>query len=143
MNILSSVDFWKFAVPLLVAVVAWFANEWQKRLSNQHLRKEESYRQLLESLKGFYIGATNAGELRAEFLNQMNIAWLYCPDDIIKKGYIFLDTVHTKQTRTDEAKEKAMGAFVAAIRQDILTRKLVYKSSLSSNDFIHIGITKL
>ena len=91
----------------------------------------------------FYIGATNAGELRAEFLNQMNIAWLYCPDDIIKKGYIFLDTVHTKQTRTDEAKEKAMGAFVAAIRQDILTRKLVYKSSLSSNDFIHIGITKL
>lgn len=143
MGILSSVDFWKFATPLLGAVVAWFVNEWQKRLSDQHLKKEESYRQLLESLKGFYVGATDAAELRAEFLNQMNIAWLYCPDEVIKKGYAFLDTVHTDKAHTDKEKEEAMGAFVAAIRQDLLARKLIRESSLSASEFKHLGVTKL
>lgn len=137
-QIFLSVDFWKFAIPLLGAIVAWFTNEWRKRVTDQYLRKEANYKELLKSLRGFYIGAANAQELKAEFLNQLNVAWLYCPDDVIQKGYAFLDTVHAKQIHTDEKKEAAMGAFVAAIRRDILSRKLVKKTMLEAVDFKHL-----
>lgn len=142
-DILSSVDFWKFALPLFGAVIAWFTNEWRKRIADQYQRKETNYKELLRSLRGFYVGASNADELKSEFINQLNIAWLYCPDDIIKKGYAFLDTVHTEKASSDSKKELALGAFVVAIRHDLLSRKLVRKTKLSPTDFRHLGVNKL
>lgn len=138
-EVLASVDFWKFAAPLFGAIVAWFVNEWRKRVWEQYQRKEESYRELLRCLKGFYVGANNANELKAEFLNQLNRCWLYCPDDVILKGYAFLNTVHTSNPSTDEVKEKAMGDFVASIRNDLLSRKLVTNTNLCGKDFKHLN----
>lgn len=135
-DVITSVDFWKFAAPLLGAVVAWFVNEWRKRVWEQYQRKEESYRELLRCLKGFYIGASTANELKAEFLSQLNRCWLYCPDEVILKGYAFLNTVHTANISTDEVKEMAMGNFVASIRNDLLSRKLVKSTKLTGKDFI-------
>ncbi len=140
MEIVTSVDFWKFAAPLFGAIVAWFVNEWRKRVWEQYQRKEESYKELLRCLKGFYVGASNAAELKEEFLNQLNRCWLYCPDDVIKKGYAFLDTVHTGQTSTDKVKEKAVGDFVASIREDLLSRKLLKKTKLTGEDFKHLKV---
>lgn len=137
-EILSSPDFWKFALPLFGAVIAWLTNEWRKRVADQYQQKEANYKELLCALRGFYVNAENAQSLKAEFLNQLNISWLYCPDVVIKKGYAFLDTVHAQKQHTDEQKEIAMGAFVAAIRHDLLSRKLNHKSSLSAADFRHL-----
>jgi hypothetical protein len=142
-DILSSVDFWKFAVPLIGAVIAWFANEWRKRVADQYQRKESSYKELLRSLRGFYVGAVNAEDMKAEFLNQLNMSWLYCPDEVIKKGYAFLDTVRDGAKSSDEERELALGGFVATIRRDALSRNLVRKTSLTANDFRHLGVTKL
>lgn len=139
-DVITSVDFWKFAAPLFGAVVAWFVNEWRKRVWEQYQRKEESYRELLRCLKGFYIGASNANELKAEFLSQLNRCWLYCPDEVILKGYAFLNTVHTANISTDEVKEKAMGNFVASIRNDLLSRKLVKSTKLTGKDFKHLNV---
>jgi len=139
-ELVCSVEFWKFAAPLFGAVIAWFVNEWRKRVWEQYQRKEESYKELVNCLKGFYVGAENANELKAEFLSQLNRCWLYCPDEVIKKGYSFLDTVHTNKESSDEVKEKAMGDFVAAIRKDLLSRSLVRKTSLSSDDFRHLKV---
>ncbi len=139
-DVITSVDFWKFAAPLFGAVVAWFVNEWRKRVWEQYQRKEESYRELLRCLKGFYIGAGNANELKAEFLNQLNRCWLYCSDEVILKGYAFLNTVHAANPSTDEVKEKAMGDFVASIRGDLLSRKLVKSTKLSGKDFKHLNV---
>jgi len=141
-QILSSAEFWKFALPLLGAVIAWFVNEWRKRLSEQFERKEASYKQLVQSLKGFYIGAAEADRLKAEFLDQMNQCWLYCSDEVIKKGYAFLETVHTQKQVSDETKEKALGDFVACIRRDLISRKLLRKTSLSGTDFRHLKVNK-
>jgi hypothetical protein len=136
-SILSSVEFWKFVVPLLGAVVAWLANEWQKRIAQQYERKEQRYKELLSSLRGFYVGAANAEALMAEFLVQLNISWMYCPDDVIRKAYAFLDTVRVGERATDEQKEFALGTLVVAIRADSLARTLVHKTSLKPSDFRH------
>ena len=138
LKIIASVDFLKFALPLLGAIVAWLVNEWRKRIWEQYQRKEQSYRELLRCLKGFYAGANKADELKAEFLNQLNQCWLYCPDDVILKGYAFLNTVHTANLSLDEVKEKAMGDFVASIRNDLLSRKLVRRTKISGKDFKHL-----
>ena len=121
-DILLSTDFWKFALPLFGAVVAWFTNEWRKRVADQYQRKEANYKELLRSLRGFYVGAANGDELKLEFLNQLNISWLYCPDDVIRKGYTFLETVHARTARSEEEKQLAFGDFVAAIRNDLMSR---------------------
>ena len=117
-------------------------NEWRKRIADQYQRKEANYKELIRSLRGFYAGAANAEELKLEFLSQLNISWLYCPAAVIRKGCVFLDTVHTKQVHTDAEKELALGAFVAAIREDLLSRKLVRKSGLLAQDFKHFHVTK-
>jgi hypothetical protein len=137
-DILGSVDFWKFAAPLVGAVVAWFTNEWRKRVADQYQKKEANYKEILRSLRGFYVGAENAQALKSEFLNQLTIAWLYGPDDVIKKGYAFLETVHADNKRTDKEKEEALGALVLAIRTDLLSRSLVRKTRLTASDFRHL-----
>ncbi len=139
-EVLTSVDFWKFAVPLLGAVVAWFLNEWRKRVWEQYQRKEANYKELVRCLRGFYVGVNDAQQLKADFLNQLNLCWLYCPDDVIEKGYQFLDTVHTSQIQTEDVKEKAMGEFVAAIRRDLLSRSLVLCTNLTGSDFRHLRV---
>lgn len=139
-DILSSAELWKFAIPLLGAVIAWFTNEWRKRAADQYQRKEANYKELIRSLRGFYVGAANADELKLEFLNQLNMSWLYCPDEVIRKGYAFLETVHAQQAKSDEEKQLAFGAFVAAIREDLLSRKLVHATSLSAKDFKHFSV---
>lgn len=138
-EVLASAEFWKFVVPLLGAVIAWYTNEWRKRIADQYQRKEESYKELLRTLRGFYVGAENAQALRSEFLGQLNVCWLYCSDEVIRKGYAFLDTVHAKQVCTDAQKEAALGSFVAAVRADLLSRKLVRTTALTSEDFKHFG----
>jgi len=137
-QIISSAEFWKFVIPLLGAVVAWYSNERRKRLAEQYLRKEANYKDMLRALRGFYMGAENSQALRAEFVNQLNLCWLYSPDEVIQKGYAFLDTVHTKKICSDEQKEEALGAFVAAVRQDLLSRKLIRKTQLRGKDFKHL-----
>ena len=141
-EVITSVEFWKFAAPLFGAVVAWLVNEWRKRVWEQYQRKEESYRELLRCLKGFYEGESNSSDLKAEFLNQLNRCWLYCPDDVILKGYEFLNTVHVSKIEAHEVKEKAMGDFVASIRVDLLSRKLVKDTKLHGKDFKHLNVNR-
>ncbi len=140
-QIFASVDFWKFVLPLVGAIIAWFVNEWRKRLWKQYQRKEASYKELVRCLRGFYVGASDADRLKRDFLDQLNQCWLYCPDDVIKKGYEFLDTVDaSKPIQPDDVKQKAMGEFIAAVRKDLLARKLVRYTKLTGSDFRHLNV---
>ena len=140
-EIITSVEFWKFSAPLFGAIFAWLINEWRKRVWEQYKRKEESYKELLRCLKGFYIGAQDSAKLKQEFLDQLNRCWLYCPDDVIKKGYSFLDSVHEHKITSHEIMENRMGDFVASIRKDLLSRKLVKTTNLNSKDFKILQVT--
>jgi hypothetical protein len=54
-KIISSAEFWKITGPALVAIVAWYFNERSKRIQQEYERKEESYRVLLSTIRGFYV----------------------------------------------------------------------------------------
>jgi len=130
----SSVELWKILTPVVIAIMAWSWNESAKRDWAQYSRKEESYRNLLDSSRGFR-ASTLDKKLRQEFLDELNKCWLYAPDDVIKKGYVFLDAMKKGSGKTKEEREQAMGEFVVAIRNDLLSRAIVKDSKLSSNDF--------
>lgn len=135
-------DFLKFFLPLAGAAVAWFINERRKRSTEEYERKERRYSALVDSLQGFYVTAPpdRAREEKAQFLRELNNCWLYCPDEVIRKAYVFLATVHTGANSTDEAKEKAVGELVLSIRQDLLSRSTVRSIQLSARDFKHLRV---
>ena len=143
MEVISSIDFWKFAAPLFGAILAWIANEWRKQYWELYKRKEESYKELLKSVRGYYDGAVDEN-LKAEFLQQLDLCWLYCPDDVIKKGYEFLHLIQTDVKATDSQRSHALGKFVSAIRKDIYPKKRIIlkrkiglkgKTNLTEEDF--------
>jgi len=57
---------------------------------------------------------------------------MYCPDEVIKKGYNFLhmvqDRQQDRQQYSEEDREKAIGELIIAIRKDLISRKLLKKN---------------
>jgi hypothetical protein len=135
-------DFLKFFLPLLGAALAWFMNERRKRAAEEYERKEKKYSALIDSLQGFYVTAqgNKAQELKAQFLGELNKCWLYCPDDVIRKAYAFLATVHTGANASSDVKERAVGDFILAIRNDLLSRRSVRSTALTAQDFKHLRV---
>ena len=136
-DILTS-DFLKFFLPLIGGVIAWFINERRKRSWEEYQRKENNYKILISSLRGFYTSINNSSEakrLKNDFILQLDLCWLYCPDEVIRKEYLFLETVHTDTKCSDEEKENTLGEFILAIRNDLIKRNFTHKTELNKNDF--------
>jgi hypothetical protein len=137
MPFLDDIDFWKFSIPLVGAVVAWYLNERRKRAWEEYEKKEHNYQELIKSLKGFYVSHSDSERkaLKNHFIDQLNLCWLYSPDEVIRAGYAFLDSVHTDRKRTDSEKEAALGAFILEIRKDLLKRRITKNTKLEDSDF--------
>ena len=139
-EIITSLGFWTIVAPVFLAILAWYLNERAKRKWEEYGRKEERYKELLRTLKGFYV-TTHDSELKKEFIHQVNLCWLYTPDEVIQKAYAFLDKVHTGANTTDKDKENAVGALFVAIRKDLLSRKTITKTKLQTSDYKHLRST--
>ncbi|MEX0739050.1 MAG: hypothetical protein WD071_06895 [Pseudohongiella sp.] len=131
-------DYLKLLIPLVVALLAWLGNEWRKRQWEEYQRKEVRYQELIKALKGFYLSAWSPDEskiMKNHFIDQLNLCWMYCPDEIIFKAYAFIDTAHTSGTCSDEEKELALGELILAIRKDLISKKVLSNTQLKSEDF--------
>ncbi len=124
----------------IITLVTWYLNERSKRIHEEYKRKEEKYSELIRCLRGFYVESSDK-EMRTEFLNQLNLCWMYCPDEIIHKAYNFLLMVHTDKKHSGEEKEKAMGKLILAIRKDLTDNRPLRKTGLKPDDFKHLGLT--
>ncbi len=138
-TILSAPEFWGIIIPAFIAIFTFFRTEKNKLKWEQYKKKEESYAMLIKTLKGFY-SHVQENELKNKFLEQMNLCWIYAPDEVIKKGYDFLMSVHTNKKCTDDEKELSLGEFVLAIRKDMLSQKLLKETNLNSKDFKHLRV---
>ncbi|MEX2546631.1 MAG: hypothetical protein WD830_02435 [Chloroflexota bacterium] len=132
------------AVPIVgsltVIVVGWLLNERSKRNSAAYQRRERRYRNLLDAFRGFYegeAGASDSHRLRQRFLDEMTMAWLYCPDEAIRSGYAFLATLKLGAVHTAAERDAAAKRFVAALRRD-----LVGRTSLGPEEFLIASVRK-
>ena len=134
MNELLTSRILELSIPLLAAVVAWFVNEWRKRAWDEYQRKEANYKGLLSASRGFYVNAQDT-QKKAAFLEQVDLCWLYCTDEVINRAYAFLDTVKTGTTAPESERAQAFGEFVLAIRKDLLKRQIARRTSLKAEDY--------
>ena len=119
-----------FVGGLITAVIMWRLNQHAKLAWESRLRKEDRYLGFLNSLKGFYVSSASP-EAKRTFLSEWQLAWLYCPDNVMRRANEFLDAVKVKQVKsTDQEKEAALAAFVLELRRDLLG-----KTSLSAADY--------
>ena len=105
-------------VPLAGGILAWWLNESSKLKWEKQKRKEDSYQGFLESISGFYVSPKDA-ERKERFIQELRLAWLYCPDDVIRAANAFLDTVATGAQSSHEEKERALAKFEIVLRQDL------------------------
>jgi len=135
-----SADFLKFFIPLAGGVIAWMVNEYRKRQSDEYLRKEERYRGLLLSLRGFYESAEDLS-LKQAFANELALCWLYCSDDVIEKANAFIRTLKENSGATGEEKVRRLSALIGAVRKDLLSRRIVRNTSLTGNEFERLSVS--
>jgi hypothetical protein len=128
-------------IPVLSVVIGWMLNEYAKRNYDNFKNKEQRYEKLITALQGFYANSLNA-EVKATFINQLNLCWMYCPDTVILQGYAFLNTVHTESKSGENERYLAVGEFIYAIRKDILRKNILErvfcrKYKLTAKEFRH------
>jgi len=133
-----SADFLKFFLPLAGAVAAWLLNERRRRSWEEYLRKEERYRALLRSLSGFYNHSADP-KVREDFLEEYKRCWLYCDDEVIRAANAAMEVLVEKTTVPMEQRLERIGAFVLAIRRDLLRRNLTSRTDLRAADYVHIA----
>lgn len=119
-------------ITVITGFITWGLNEKSKRKQESYKRKEERYAELINSIKGFYVNS-DSPNLKGNFLQQVNLCWMYCPDDVLIKLYDFLETVKTNSS-TDVQKETALGEVMVAIRKDLLKDSKI-KSNLTPEQF--------
>ena len=117
-------------IPLLAVIVGWLINEGSKQGYDRKKSKEEKYVTLLESSIGFY-ESINSAPLKNKFLQELDLAWLYCPDHIIHKCYAFLETVTAGNVYSDTDRDKAFKELVFALRKEAYGNR----TKLTVNDY--------
>jgi hypothetical protein len=135
-----SADFLKFFLPLAGGVVGWLLNERRKRQSEEYIRREERYRALLLSLRGFYAGAEDH-KLKQEFTEQLSLSWLYCSDEVILRANALLQTLKAEVAATDDEKNSALAELIVEMRRDLLSRNIVRRTHLTGREFEKISIS--
>jgi hypothetical protein len=139
--ICSQVDFNKIltaVIPVVSVVVGWAINESSKRKDAIRKKREERYEIMLTSLSGFYesilpgISGESSKEdieekqkeseskkiLKQAFLDQLNLSWIYCSDEVILKANEFLDSVKTQENNHLHSAQ-ILGEFMLLVRKEL------------------------
>ena len=73
----------------------------------------------LQSVPGFY-AVSQDEKLKEKFINDLRLAWLYCPDKVVRAGNDFLATVTSDSESTEEEKQTRLAEFELELRRDLL-----------------------
>ncbi len=121
-------------IAIIGSVILWILNERSKRRQETKERKEVRYVKLILTINGFYSDKGDKG-MKDEFLKQVELCWMYCPDSVIYKAYQFLKMMETGD-HTKEEEKKVMGEFILEIRKDLIQNKELRNTQLKPEDFI-------
>ena len=121
-------------IAALVAVLTYAWTEWSKLAYEDYVRRELRYQKLVSSAEGFRVHRENTEQKRL-FLRELDQCWLYCPDDVIRAAYDFLDSVKVGSGTTAKERAAAFGQFMLAIRQDLISRDRVTDTALKPSDY--------
>jgi hypothetical protein len=82
--------------PLIVAWFTWLSTERSKLRWESYELERARYEALLNSVDGLFVG-TRDRALAAEFVRQLRLCSLYCPDDVVRAANAFTDASPTRR----------------------------------------------
>ena len=133
------IDFTKVlisSIPIFIVLVGWVVNEYLSREKEAREKRIFRYETLIISLNGLYDSAfimpikydDNSKKINSiGDYSQVNIAWIWCSDNIIKEANSFYNNVYNN----DEINAKA-----SLFRLMLLIRKEVDKKTKLTQDNI-------
>jgi len=125
---------------IVSSLTTWRWNEASKLSQENYIRRERQYAKLISYIHGF--GEDNHGkEAKDKFIKELDLCWLYCSDDVIKKAGIFLGSVSIGSKATEEQQQKALAELILSIRKDLINNKRVSETKLEWRDFKFLHAT--
>lgn len=122
-------------VGIVGGIITWLYNEVQKRRQKLLSEKEKRYENLIRLIRNLGDVAIDSNKGN-EFIVEFQLCWMYCPDEVIKKGNRFLDSMNSEievfeQKNTDNLK----GEFILELRKDLIkmNKSLLYIFQKSTN----------
>jgi hypothetical protein len=116
-------------IGIIGSSFAWTYNERQKRIEKLVSEKEKRYRKLIKYIRSFGHGSEDEKKAN-EFILELQQCWMYCPDIVIEKGNIFIESMRANnQNKTDLAK----GEFVLEMRKDLMFSGKIFKFCCNEN----------
>ena len=112
------------------AVFSWSLNLREKRRMDAYTRKEQVYKDIIVNLQALY--KVNNPIEKQRFIDQKRIAWIYCPDEVVRQLNACLDAV-TPTDSPSSPQQAALGKAVVAMRKDLLD------TTLTHQDFRHVS----
>lgn len=110
-------------IGIIGGVASWLYNELQKRKMKLILDKEKRYETLIKYIRCFGDKSENI-ENANHFIVELQLCWMYCPDEVILKGNAFLNAIMMKQEQHQI--DFIKGEFVLALRQDLIRMNRCY-----------------
>ncbi|WP_337880308.1 hypothetical protein [Rheinheimera sp.] len=127
-----------FLAAVFVAIFQHYSTESAKQAEFERIKKEESYKKLLYSLRGFYpeiVGCmkpNDINKLRLDFSIQMDYCMLYCSDEVVQATNELMIAVSNKQD--SDTQTAARNKLMIAIRDEFLPN-----SQISEKDYIALN----
>ena len=129
--------------PIVIAVLGFVFEKERDRKAKLHERKEELYKDLVFSLKGFF-GETPDSELKQDFVDEARLVRLYASDKAIKALNEFVDIMKKSEKEFEGATNKnyqevareLLGRFIVAMRKDLGIRTKLSPEELGRTEFV-------
>jgi hypothetical protein len=128
------------AIPIIIGLYQWHTEQANKRRFELYIKKEKLYLEMQQNLWGFY-GNSSDRNKRQKFIENVQVAWLYCPDSFITICNEFIDNGHVQQNQigNDEVRLKIVNRLLAEMRKDLLSNKYVANTVLTSDDIRNVN----
>ncbi len=85
------------------ATISWTLNSREKRRIDEFVRKEQIYKELVVGLQALY-KVDNRDEKEA-FIKQTRLAWIYCPDEVVRQLNACLDALTAEKIAPHHSKK--------------------------------------
>jgi len=129
---------------IIVAVLGFIFEKERDRKAKLHERKEESYKNLLFSLKGFFHGRHDSA-MKEKFVDETRLTRLYASDKSIKALNQLLDTMAKDETtfgvssipNYQDTIHELLGKFVKAMREDLGIKTGLSPKELGRTEYVN------
>ncbi len=109
-------------ITVLLTCLGYIIKEFLQFSTRLKASKEEKYLRLLENVESFHASlGKNSSQDRKAFLCEFRKSYLYASDEVIKKGYKFINSISEYSVDSNELRNEKLSEFMLSMRKDMFS----------------------